>query len=80
MEPVMKMFSNRADVLHLRYVDSLKKALDMEQRIVSEPVPVLDPTTDRQLADEFRNYLKQTECHLARIEGLLRRHASHAGA
>ena len=76
----MKMFSNQVDDLHLHYVDGLKKALDMERRTVGEPVSTLDTTHDRRLAGEFRNCLKQTECHLARIERLLRRQASHAGA
>ncbi len=31
-----------------------------------------DPVSDR-LADEFRSCIKQTECHLARLEHLLRR-------
>jgi ferritin-like metal-binding protein YciE len=68
------------DELHSRYVENLRRAVDMEEKVTHTPPPSLDPSTDdpstdRQLADEFRYYLKQTEWHITRIEGLLRRYS-----
>jgi ferritin-like metal-binding protein YciE len=71
----MAIFSKRVDEPHSRYVENLRRALDMEEKVTHTPPPSLDPSTDRQLADEFRYYLKQTEWHITRIEGLLRRYS-----
>jgi ferritin-like metal-binding protein YciE len=74
----MKMFSARVEDPHARYVDNLKKALDMERKIANTPPPVSDPVTDLKIAGEFRDYLRQSEGLLERIEGLLRRSATEA--
>jgi len=69
----MTTLSKRIQDLHSRYVENLRRALDVEQKVVSSPPIDIDRTTDSQLVDEFRSYMKQTEGHIARIECLLRR-------
>jgi ferritin-like metal-binding protein YciE len=69
----MTILSKRVQDLHSRYVENLRRTLDIEQKMISSPPLDLDRTTDRQLVDEFRSYMKQTEGHIARIECLLRR-------
>jgi ferritin-like metal-binding protein YciE len=69
----MKIFSANIEDLRTLYISNLKKALDMEQKITDALPKMIDKSTDPQLATAFRDHLRQTEGHVASVEGLLRR-------
>lgn len=68
----MKIFSANIEDLRTLYVTNLKKALDMEQKITDDLPKMIDKSTDQQLAQAFRDHLRQTEGHVANVEALLR--------
>jgi ferritin-like metal-binding protein YciE len=68
----MKIFSANIEDLRTLYITNLKKALDMEQRITDALPKMIDKSTDQQLAQAFRDHLRQTEGHVANVEALLR--------
>lgn len=68
----MKMFSANIEDLRTLYVNHLKKALDMEQKITDALPRMIEKSTDQQLATAFRDHLRQTEGHVAKVESLLR--------
>ncbi|MDE1177341.1 MAG: DUF892 family protein [Edaphobacter sp.] len=74
------MSSKRFENLHSRYVDNLKQTLDVEREMIHATPRGADASTDEQLVNEFRDYMKQTENHLARLEQLLRRVPNKARA
>ena len=51
----MKLFSENIEDLRTLYVTSLKKALDMEQKITKALPTMIEKSTDTQLATAFRN-------------------------
>lgn len=68
----MKFFSANIEDLRTLYIDHLKKALDMEQKITDALPKMIDKSTDAQLATAFRDHLEQTQGHVAKVEALLR--------
>jgi ferritin-like metal-binding protein YciE len=68
----MKIFSANIEDLRTLYVTNLKKALDMEQKITDALPKMIDKSTDPQLAQAFRDHLRQTEGHVANVEALIR--------
>ena len=68
----MKLFSANIEDLRTLYINNLKKALDMEQEITEALPKMIEKTTDMQLATAFRDHLKQTQGHVAKVESLLR--------
>ena len=68
----MKLFSENIEDLRTLYVTSLKKALDMEQKITKALPTMIEKSTDPQLATAFRNHLEETKGHVTRVEALLR--------
>jgi ferritin-like metal-binding protein YciE len=68
----MKLFSENIEDLRTLYVTSLKKALDMEQKITKALPTMIEKSTDPQLATAFRNHLTETQGHVAKVESLLR--------
>ena len=68
----MKLFSENIEDLRTLYVTSLKKALDMEQKITKALPKMIEKSTDPQLATAFRNHLEETRGHVAKVESLLR--------
>jgi ferritin-like metal-binding protein YciE len=68
----MKLFSENIEDLRTLYVASLKKALDMEQKITKALPEMIEKSTDPQLAAAFRNHLEQTRGHVAKVESILR--------
>jgi ferritin-like metal-binding protein YciE len=68
----MKLFSENIDDLRTLYVTSLKKALDMEQKITKALPTMIEKSTDPQLATAFRNHLTETQGHVAKVQTLLR--------
>jgi len=68
----MKLFSENIEDLRTLYVTSLKKALDMEQKITKALPTMIEKSTDPQLATAFRNHLTETQGHVAKVQTLLR--------
>jgi ferritin-like metal-binding protein YciE len=68
----MKLFSENIEDLRTLYVTSLKKALDMEQKITKALPTMIEKSTDTQLATAFRNHLTETQQHVAKVQTLLR--------
>jgi ferritin-like metal-binding protein YciE len=70
----MKLFSAHIEDLRSLYVNHLKKALDMEQKITKSLPDLIQASTDPELADAFRMHLDETQGHVSSVEGLLRKH------
>src|ERR1700742_1561690 len=68
----MKLFSENIEDLRTLYVSNLKKALDMEQKIIKALPKMIEKSTDPQLAEAFRNHLEETRGHVTQVESLLR--------
>jgi ferritin-like metal-binding protein YciE len=68
----MKLFSENIEDLRTLYVANLKKALDMEQKIIKALPKMIEKSTDPQLAEAFRNHLEETRGHVTQVESLLR--------
>jgi ferritin-like metal-binding protein YciE len=68
----MKLFSENIEDLRTLYVTSLKKALDMEQKITKALPTMIEKSTDPQLGTAFRNHLTETQGHVAKVQTLLR--------
>jgi ferritin-like metal-binding protein YciE len=68
----MKLFSANIEDLRTLYIDSLQKALDMEQKIVKALPTMVEKSTDPELADAFSAHLEQTRDHVAKVESILR--------
>jgi len=67
----MKLFSANVEDLRTLYIANLRKALDMEQKIVKALPDLIEASTDSELATAFSNHLAETNTHVAKIEGLL---------
>lgn len=68
----MKLFSDNIEDLRTLYVASLRKALDMEQKITKALPTMIEKSTDPQLATAFRDHLEQTRGHVAKVQSILR--------
>jgi ferritin-like metal-binding protein YciE len=71
----MKLFSAHIEDLRALYIGSLKKALDMEQKITKALPDLVENASDSELATAFRSHLQETKGHVTKIEGLLRTNA-----
>ncbi len=69
----MKVFSANIEDLRILYFASLKKALDMEQKITKALPRYIEQTADSDLAQAFRSHLQETRGHVAKVEALLKR-------
>jgi ferritin-like metal-binding protein YciE len=69
----MKVFSANIQDLRTLYVSNLKKALDMEQKILKAFPSLINKTSDPELAKAFETHFSETDGHVKRIENLLRR-------
>lgn len=67
----MKLFSAHIEDLRSLYISDLRKALDMEQKIVKALPDLIESSTDEELADAFRTHLEETRGHVERVEALL---------
>src|SRR5215470_7848492 len=67
----MKLFSANIEDLRTLYINSLKKALDMEQQITEALPTMIKKSTDPQLATAFRDHLQQTHGHIDKVASLL---------
>jgi ferritin-like metal-binding protein YciE len=70
-EYLMKLFSENIKDLETLYVNSLKKAYDMEIKITKSLPDMIEHATDPELNEAFGNHLEQTRAHVLAIEGLL---------
>ena len=70
--PLVKIFSANIEDLRTLYIDNLKKALDMEQKITKALPTMIEKSTDAELATAFEDHLQQTQGHVAKVESLLR--------
>ncbi len=68
----MKLFSANIEDLRTLYISSLKKALDMEQKITEALPKMIEKSTDPDLTNAFQTHLQETRGHVAKIESLLR--------
>jgi ferritin-like metal-binding protein YciE len=68
----MKLFSAHIEDLRTLYISSLKKTLDMEQKITKALPDLIEHSSDPELAQAFRTHLEETKGHVRKIEGLLR--------
>jgi ferritin-like metal-binding protein YciE len=74
----MKLFSAHIEDLRTLYINHLKKALDMEEKIVKSLPDLIQNSTDPELSDAFRMHLDETQGHVSSIESLLRKHIGEA--
>jgi ferritin-like metal-binding protein YciE len=74
----MKLFSANIEDLRTLYITNLRRALYMEQKITHLLPAMAEKSTDRRLANTFRDHLLQTQVHLAMVEEMLRRATNDA--
>ncbi len=67
----MKLFSAHVQDLRTLYISSLKKTLDMEQKITKALPDLIENSSDSELAQAFRNHLEETKGHVSKIQSLL---------
>ena len=68
----MKLMSANIQDLRTLYVESLQKALDMEQKITKALPDMIEKTSDSELSSALRDHLEQTRGHVSKVETLLR--------
>src|ERR1700761_9702662 len=69
----MKVFSANIKDLQTLYVNNLKKAFDMEQKITNALPDLIEQASDPELVKAFETHLQETDGHVAKVENLLRR-------
>lgn len=74
----MKLFSANIQDLRELYIANLKKALDMEQKIVKALPDLIENSTDVELAEAFSNHLEETKGHVIKVQSLLEKHTGEA--
>ena len=74
----MKLFSANIEDLRTLYISSLKKALDMEQKITEALPKMIEKSTDPDLTNAFQTHLQKTRGHVTKIESLLRNSTGEA--
>ena len=70
----MKIFSENIQDFRSLYITNLKKALDMEQKITKALPDMMEKSSDPELVAAFDSHLDETEGHVTKLVGLLRRH------
>jgi ferritin-like metal-binding protein YciE len=73
-EQAMKIFSANIQDFRSLYITNLKKALDMEQKITKALPDMMEKSSDPELVAAFDSHLDETEGHVTKLVGLLRRH------
>jgi ferritin-like metal-binding protein YciE len=71
----MKLFSANIEDLRSLYIANLRKALDMEQKIVKALPDLIDNSTDPELTEAFELHFEETRGHVTAVESLLRDNA-----
>jgi len=67
----MKFFSANLQDLRELYVENLRKAFDMEERITKALPTMIEKATSPQLKQAFETHLQETRNHVARVERIL---------
>ena len=75
----MKLFSENIEDLRTLYVTSLKKALDMEQKITKALPDLIEASSDPDLRAAFSNHLEQTRGHVQKVQQLVRSNTGETG-
>ena len=70
----MKLLSAHIEDLKTLYINELKKALDLERKIVKALPEMIEAAEDTQLASAFRTHLEETRGHASQVDSLLARH------
>ena len=70
----MKLFSAHIEDLRTLYIERLKEALDMEQKITKSLPDLIENSSDSELKEAFRMHLDETEGHVSTVESILRQH------
>lgn len=74
----MKLFSAHVEDMRTLYVNNLKRALDMEQKIAKSLPDLIQNSTDPGLVDAFSVHLDETQGHVSTVESLLHNHTGEA--
>jgi ferritin-like metal-binding protein YciE len=69
----MKVFSANIQDLRTLYINNLKKALDMEQKITKALPDLVEKASDPDLVIAFQTHLQETQGHVMQVESLLQR-------
>ena len=69
----MRFFTQDIDTLRTLYIFNLKKALDMEKKVVSSLTNLVGRVTNDELSKALLGRLDESRNHVFRVEGLLRR-------
>ncbi|MGO9892683.1 MAG: ferritin-like domain-containing protein [Bryobacteraceae bacterium] len=69
----MKLVSAHIEDLRTLYIDNLRKALDMEQKITKALPDVIEKVSDPDLTAALNNHLEETRGHVSKVEALLQR-------
>ncbi len=67
----MKIFSANVEDLRTLYISNLKKALDMEQKIVDALPDMVEAASEPSLATAFSNHLEESRSHVTKVQQLL---------
>lgn len=76
----MKLFSANIEDLRTLYINELKKALDLEQKITKSLPDLIENSSDPDLASVFRTHLQETEGHVDKVKQLLESNAGEASS
>lgn len=70
----MKLFSAHIEDLRTLYLERLREALDMEQKITKSLPDLIENSSDSELKEAFRMHLDETEGHVSTVQSILRQH------
>ncbi|HZC43140.1 MAG TPA: DUF892 family protein [Acidobacteriaceae bacterium] len=76
----MKLMSANIEDLRTLYINNLKKALDMEEKITKALPQLIEKSTDSELSSAFRTHLEETRGHVEKVRQLLEKNDSEAEA
>ncbi len=71
---LMKLFSANIEDLKTLYISNLRKALDLEQKIVKSLPDLIEASTNQQLASGLRTHLEESKGHASKVQALLQKH------
>ncbi len=74
----MKILSANIQDLRTLYVSNLKKALDMEEKIIKALPSLIEKSSDPDLITAFQAHLEETRIHARKVEVLLQRNVGEA--
>jgi ferritin-like metal-binding protein YciE len=69
----MKLISAHIEDLRTLYLENMRKALDMEQKITKALPDLVENSADPDLNSAFENHLQETRSHVLKVQALLKR-------